>query len=132
LKIKGFILNIIILLLIILVAFLFYSQRTIKPSSDFEKIVVVAHKYIKALEVGDINAMVEYSDDIRYPNKSEQKLNYKEINADIKEAQVLSIIRSSEKEYSLTLSLTTDGRNETIEFPVVDKDNKWTIIVGKE
>ncbi|WP_068776044.1 hypothetical protein [Paenibacillus sp. FJAT-26967] len=86
--------------------------------------------YLKALENKDVETMVKLTDDIRFPDKEEQKNQYNSINQNIKNTSIKELKLISETEYLGMVSLIEDDKEREISFPVKKIDNQWKIIVG--
>jgi len=90
-------------------------------------------KYLSAIESGDINEIVKYSDDIRFPDKNEQRLEYEKIQDDISDTSIEKLEKISDTEYQVTIKYKQDkGQLTEIKFPVVKKEDGWRILVGRD
>lgn len=90
-------------------------------------------KYLSAIESGDVNEMVKYSDDIRFPDKIEQRLEYQKIQDDISDTSIENLEKISNTEYQVTIKYKQDkGEFTEIKFPVVKKEDGWMILVGQD
>lgn len=90
--------------------------------------------YLTAVESKDISEMIKYADDIRFPNKQEQKYEYENIPEIITETNLEKLEKVTETKYQATIKYKKDddGTPSEITFPVIKKDNDWRIIVGQE
>jgi len=90
-------------------------------------------KYLFAIESGDINEMVKYADDIRFPDKNDQKMEYENIDDDITDTSIEKLEKISATEYQVTIRYRQGKGDLTkITFPVTKKDDGWKIIVGQD
>lgn len=89
--------------------------------------------YLAAIESGTISEMIKYADDIRFPNKQDQKNEYENIQDDISETSLEKLVKITETEYHAIIKYKQDNRDSTeITFPVIKKDDGWKIIVGED
>jgi ketosteroid isomerase-like protein len=89
--------------------------------------------YLAAIESGTISEMIKYADDVRFPNKQDQKNEYENIQDDISETSLEKLVKITETEYHAIIKYKQDNRDSTeITFPVIKKDDGWKIIVGED
>jgi ketosteroid isomerase-like protein len=90
--------------------------------------------YLAAIESGTISEMIKYADDVRFPNKQDQKNEYENIQDDISETSLEKLVKITETEYHAIIKYKQDNREDSTEitFPVIKKDDGWKIIVGED
>lgn len=89
--------------------------------------------YLAAIESGTISEMIKYADDVRFPNKQDQKNEYENIQDEISETSLEKLVKITETEYHAIIKYKQDNRDSTeITFPVIKKDDGWKIIVGED
>lgn len=89
--------------------------------------------YLAAIEAGTISEMIKYADDVRFPNKQDQKNEYENIQDDISETSLEKLVKITETEYHAIIKYKQDNQDSTeITFPVIKKDDGWKIIVGED
>lgn len=92
-----------------------------------EKVATLVNKYLEAVEINDISSMVKYADDIRFPDKAEQKEQYSTIDFDITDTK-----KVSETEFEATVELIEEGNLTNFTFPVEKQKTGWKVIVGQD
>lgn len=89
--------------------------------------------YLAAVESGTISEMIKYADDVRFPNKEDQKNEYESIQDDISETSLEKLVKITETEYHAIIKYKQANWDSTeITFPVIKKDDGWKIIVGED
>lgn len=96
-----------------------------------EKVTGLVNSYLKALESKDISAMVKYTDDLRFPDKVEQKKDYEKINEEITDTKIIKIKRVSETEFEASVEIVSNGNLYKPTFPIKKQGNDRKIIVGQ-
>ena len=76
--------------------------------------------------------MVKYADDIRFPDKVEQKEQYSSIDEDITDTKIVELKKVSETEFEATVELINNGNLAEFTFPVEKQKAGWKIIVGQD
>ncbi|GAA0336530.1 hypothetical protein GCM10008967_28610 [Bacillus carboniphilus] len=97
-----------------------------------EKVTGVVNNYLEALESKDISAMVKYTDDLRFPDKEEQKKQYKNIEEEITDTKIVEVKQVSEIEFKATVEIVSDGKLNELTFPIQKQEEDWKIIVGQD
>lgn len=101
-------------------------------TNDEEIIKKNITSYLAAIESGNISEMIKYADDVRFPNKQDQKNEYENIDDDISETSLDKLVKITETEYHAIIKYKQDSQDFTeITFPVIKKDDGWKIIVGE-
>ena len=116
-----------ILLLILLVG---CSTETTLTTD--EEVTNLVNNYLEALETKDISSMVKYADDIRFPDKVEQKEQYSSIDEDITDTKIVELKKVSETKFEATVELINNGDLAKFTFPVEKQKTGWKIIVGQD
>jgi len=102
-----------------------------------EKVVTVVSNYLQAVETKDISSMVKYADDIRFPNKAEQKEQYssifdEDIHSDVTDTKIVELKKVNETEFEATIELIEQGDLTKSTFPVKKQKRGWKVIVGQD
>ena len=97
-----------------------------------EKVTSLISDYLGALESKDISAMAKYTDDLRFPDKDEQKKQYSNIKAEITDTKIIEIKKVSETEFEATVEMVSDGDLNEFIFPIQKQKEDWEIIVGQD
>lgn len=97
-----------------------------------EEVTNLVNNYLEALETKDISSMVKYADDIRFPDKDEQKEQYSSIDEDITDTKIVELKKVSETEFQATVELINNGDLSNFTFPVEKQNTGWKIIVGQD
>ncbi|MEK3936395.1 hypothetical protein MKY41_13825 [Sporosarcina sp. FSL W7-1349] len=92
----------------------------------------VLSNYLSALENHDINALVKYSDDLRFPDKSVQKENYLDIEHTNPIAKIIELQSISPTEFEATVEIVEEDGQLELTLPIQQKKNKWKVIVGQD
>ncbi|KEF39545.1 hypothetical protein M670_01318 [Schinkia azotoformans MEV2011] len=96
-----------------------------------EKVTGLVNSYLEALESKDRTAMVKYTDDLRFPDKEEQKKEYEKINDEITDTRIVEIKNVSETEFEATVEMVVNGDKNELIFPIQKQEKDWRIIVGQ-
>jgi ketosteroid isomerase-like protein len=83
-----------------------------------EKVTGLVTSYLEALETKDISAMVKYTDDLRFPDKEEQKKQYSNIEEEITDTKIVEIKKVSETKFKATVEIVSDGNLNELTFPI--------------
>lgn len=97
-----------------------------------EQVTELVQKYVEALKVNDTAKLVKYSDDVRFPDKKQQKEEYLSIEQDITDAKMMSVNQVTDTEFETTLEITADGESNQLEFLVEKQTSGWKVIVGQD
>lgn len=102
-----------------------------------EKVVTVVSNYLQAVETKDISSMVKYADDIRFPDKAEQKEQYssifdEDIHSDVTDTKIVELKKVNETEFEATIELIEQGDLTKLTFPVKKQKRGWKVIVGQD
>ncbi|MDQ0268332.1 CHASE3 domain-containing protein [Cytobacillus purgationiresistens] len=100
---------------------------------DINEVTNLLNSYLHALETNDVSLLVEYSNDIRFPNKDEQKEQYLSIEQQISDTKIVELNRVNEIKFEATIELVDDGDMSELKLPIEkQKSNEWIIIVGQD
>ncbi|MEG0619453.1 MAG: hypothetical protein RR557_09160 [Bacilli bacterium] len=98
-----------------------------------EEVTNLVNNYLEALELTDVSSLVKYSDDLRFPDKVEQKERYSNIDENITDTKIVELKKVSETKFEVTVELIDNGgylKKPT--FPVEKQKTGWKIIVGQD
>lgn len=101
-----------------------------------EKVATLVSNYLQAVETKDISSMVKYADDIRFPDKAEQKEQYssifnEDIHSDVTDSKIVELKKVNETEFEATIELIEQGNLTKLTFPVQKQKRGWKVIVGQ-
>ncbi|MFD1927669.1 hypothetical protein ACFSFY_06265 [Sporosarcina siberiensis] len=102
-----------------------------------EKVATLVNNYLEAVETNDVSSMVKYADDIRFPDKAEQKEEYSSIidegiNSNITGTKIVELKKVNETEFAATVEMIDEGNLTNFTFPVEKKKRGWKVIVGQD
>ncbi len=97
-----------------------------------EKVATLVSNYLQAVETKEISSMVKYADDIRFPDKAEQKEQYSTIDFDITDTKIVELKKVNETEFEATIELIEQGNLTKLTFPVQKQKRGWKVIVGQD
>jgi hypothetical protein len=110
---------------------LIHDSKANAEHSPDRAITTVVTSYLQAIETGNLDAMVQNSDDLRFPDKVDQKKNYAGIKQTITNASVNSLEKITTTIYKANITATIDGNPQQFAIPVVYKYGKWLVIIGQ-
>jgi len=102
-----------------------------------EKVATLVSNYLQAVETKDISSMVKYADDMRFPDKAEQKEQYssildEDIHSDVTHTKIVELKKVNETEFEATIELIEQGNLTKLTFPVQKQKRGWKVIVGQD
>ncbi|MCM3760120.1 hypothetical protein M3212_04865 [Alkalihalobacillus oceani] len=100
-----------------------------------EEVETMVNSYLEALVTKNIEALVHYSDDLRFPDKEEQLAQYVTIDNTITHASMKELTKVNEREYAVTIRFIDEREPRPFEqtFSVrFQKGKGWKIIVGED
>ena len=97
-----------------------------------EEVTNLVNNYLEALEKKDISSMVKYTDDVRFPDKVEQKEQYSNIDDDITDTKIVELKNVDETKFEATVELISNGNLAKFTLPVEKQKTGWKIIVGQD
>lgn len=97
-----------------------------------EKVTTLVSNYLEAVETKDVPSMVKYADDIRFPDKAEQKEEYSAMDNNITDTKIVELKKVSETKFEATIEAIEEGNLIQLTFPVEKKKNGWKVIVGQD
>jgi hypothetical protein len=125
-------------LLICVIAFgLIVTLSLIKDSkghaakSPEAAIRTTVQSYLSAVNTGDTDTMVKYTDDLRFPDKATQKENYKGIKEAVTNISIKSLEKMTETSYKVTIMANIQGNQQEFAVPVVNKYGMWLVVIGQ-
>ncbi len=121
-----------LMVLVVLILIILSGCSSEASLTNDEKVTGLVNSYLEALESKDISAMVKYTDDLRFPNKEEQKKQYSNIEEEITDTKIVEIKEISETEFEATVEISSDGNINELTFPIQKQDEDWKIIVGQD
>jgi hypothetical protein len=110
---------------------LIHDSKANAEQSPNQAITTVVTNYLQAIETGNLDVMVQNSDDLRFPDKADQKKNYAGIKQVITNASVTSLEKVTTSIYKANIKATIDGNPQEFAIPVVYKYGKWLVIIGQ-
>ena len=102
-----------------------------------EKVETFVSNYLQAVETKDISSMVKFADDIRFPDKAEQKEQYssifdEDIHSDVNDTKIVELKKVNETEFEATIEMIEQGNFTELTFPVQKQKRGWKVIVGQD
>ncbi|QGQ97819.1 hypothetical protein EHS13_24480 [Paenibacillus psychroresistens] len=102
------------------------------PEQAIKKTILA---YLNALNSGDIDSLVQYSDDLRFPDKSVQKDTYTQnkFQQSITDITIKTLEPQTATSYMVIFSAKIDGDpRDNLPIPVVYKYGKWLVVMGQQ
>jgi hypothetical protein len=93
-------------------------------------IKTTVQSYLNAVNTGDTETMVKYTDDLRFPDKATQQENYKGIKEDITNISIESLEKMTETSYKVNITAHIQGKPQEFAVPVVNKYGMWLVVIG--
>jgi hypothetical protein len=87
--------------------------------------------YLNSVNTGDIDKMIQYTDDLRFPDKSVQKANYKGLKESVNNISIKGLEPLTPTSYRVNISATVNGKKAEFAIPVVKKYGVWLVVVGQ-
>lgn len=123
------------LILVVPAMLSFLERNQTSQLSQAEEVETMVNSYLEALKTRDIQALVQYSDDLRFPDKEEQLAQYLTIDETITHASIKELTKVNEREYAVTIRFIDEQEPLPFEqtFSVrFQKGEGWKMIVGEE
>jgi hypothetical protein len=127
----GFILGILVLGILVAISLIHDSKANAAQSPEKAIKNTVQH-YLDAVNTGDIDTMVKYTDDLRFPDKSVQKTNYKGIKESVTDISIQSVEPLSPTSYKVNVTATIKGNKQQFALPLVNKYGMWLVVIGQQ
>jgi hypothetical protein len=116
---------------LLLAVSLVHDSKADAAQSPEKAISNTVNAYLNAINTGDTDTMVKYTDDLRFPDKATQKENYKNIQkVAISNITIKSFDKITETSYHVNVSATIQGKTEGFAIPVVNKYGMWLVVIG--
>jgi ketosteroid isomerase-like protein len=90
------------------------------------------HYYLDAVNAGDIDSMVKYTDDLRFPDKTVQKTNYKGIKESVTDVSIQSLEPLSPTSFKVNVTAIIKGNKQQFALPLVNKYGMWLVVIGQQ
>jgi hypothetical protein len=116
--------------LIVALSFMQDSKGSAAKSPD-TAIRTTVQSYLNAVNAGDAETMVKYTDDLRFPDKATQIENYKGIKEAITNVSIKSLEKMTETSYKVNISANIQGNQQEFAIPVVNKYGIWLVVIGQ-
>ncbi|WP_409369602.1 hypothetical protein [Lysinibacillus sp. 38-6] len=97
-----------------------------------EEVKTLVSNYLEAVETNDISSIIKYADDVRFPDKDEQKKQYSTIDSDITDTKIVELNKVNETEFEVTIEVVDKGNLTKLTFPVKKQKTGWKVIVGQD
>jgi hypothetical protein len=114
---------------------LIHDSKANAAHSPEQAIKTTVLAYLNSVNSGDIDTMIQYSDDLRYPDKSVQKANYTslKIQESITNISIKFIEPLTPTSYKVSFSAKISGNQvEELALPVVNKYGVWLVVIGQQ
>jgi hypothetical protein len=126
-------------ILIALIAFgallaisLIHDSKANAAHSPEQAIKTTVLAYLNSVNTGDIDTMIQYTDDLRFPDKSVQKDNYKGLKESVTNISIKGLEPLTPTSYKVNISATINGNKEEFALPVVNKYGVWLVVIGQQ
>jgi hypothetical protein len=116
---------------LLLAVSLIHDSKAHAALSPEKAIGTTVHSYLNAINTGDTDTMVKYTDDLRFPDKATQKENYKNIKEAISNITIKSFNKMTETSYKVNVAATIQGKTQEFAIPVVNKYGMWLVVIGQ-
>ncbi len=116
----------------ILTIALIHDSKADAAGSPEEAIKTTVLAYLNSVNSGDIDTMVEYTDDLRFPDKSIQKQNYEGLKQPVTDIVIKGMEPLTPTSYKVDFSATINGATEDLALQVVNKYDKWLVVIGQQ
>lgn len=91
------------------------------------------HYYLEAINAGDVDTIINYTDDSHFPDKSVQKESYKSFKKQsITDISIQGLEAISPTSYNVSVTATIQGKKEQFALPLVNKYGMWLIVIGQQ
>jgi hypothetical protein len=127
-------------ILVVIIAFgilvaisLIHDSNAKAAQSPEAAIKNTVHYYLDAINAGDIETIVKYTDDSRFPDKSIQLENYKSFQkTSVTDITIQGLEAISPTSYNVNLTATIQGKPQQITLQLVDKYGMWLVVTGQQ
>ncbi|MGM0924713.1 MAG: hypothetical protein ACQEWW_26605 [Bacillota bacterium] len=94
----------------------------------------IVYDYLEAIETKNISAAIKYADDLRFPDKENQKEQYSILFSEqhITDTKIVNLKKISGTEFKATVEFVENGNLGKYTFPIHQKEKEWKIIVGQD
>jgi hypothetical protein len=118
---------------LLLAASLIHDSKANAALSPEKAINNTIQAYLNAINAGDTDTIVKYTDDLRFPDKATQLENYKSmvIKETISNISIKSLDKLTETSYKVNVSATIQGQTQEFAIPVVNKYGMWLVVIGQ-
>jgi ketosteroid isomerase-like protein len=102
------------------------------PEQAIKKTVLA---YLNSINSGDIDTLVQYTDDLRYPDKTVQKANYTSVKLQesITDIVINTIEPLNATSYKASISAKISGTQaNNLGILVVNKYGEWLVVTGQQ
>jgi hypothetical protein len=127
----GFITGILVLGILVAISLIHDSSANAAQSPE-KAIRKTVHYYLDAVNAGDIDSMVKYTDDLRFPDKTVQKTNYKGIKESVTDVSIQSLEPLSPTSFKVNVTAIIKGNKQQFALPLVNKYGMWLVVIGQQ
>lgn len=115
---------------------LFASVNTYASTTAEEEAKNAVTQYLQSVQVGDVEGMMEYTKDLRFPDEAQKRDSYELLALDtdaVRDLEVLSLNTIDSANMLLRIKFTSkySGPHE-LELPVIKENGHWKVVVGGE
>jgi hypothetical protein len=115
----------------LLVISLIHDSKANAAHSPEQAIKSTVLAYLNSVNTGDIDTMIKYTDDLRFPDKSVQKANYKGLKESVTNISIMGLEQLTPTSYKVNISATIKASKQEFALPVVNKYGVWLIVIGQ-
>jgi hypothetical protein len=127
----GFILSILAFGILVAIS-LIHDSNAYAAQSPEKAIKNTVHYYLDAVNAGDIDSMVKYTDDLRFPDKTVQKTNYKGIKESVTDVSIQSLAPITPTSYKVNVTAIIKGNKQQFALQLVNKYGMWLVVIGQQ
>lgn len=128
----GIFVGIIILGILVAIALIHDSKANAAQSPEIAIKSTVQH-YLAAINANDLDNIVKYTDDARFPDKSIQRETYKSFQkTTITDISIQGLEAISPTSYSVNIKATIQGQQQQVALQVVNKYGMWLVVTGQQ
>ncbi|MFL0366239.1 hypothetical protein ACH0BF_24995, partial [Pseudobacillus sp. 179-B 2D1 NHS] len=110
------------------------NLQEVEEEHTMLQIESIVFDYLEAIKTKNISAATKYADDLRFPDKENQKEQYSILFSEqnVTDTKIVNLKRVSETEFKATVEFVENGNLGKHIFPIQQKEKEWKIIVGQD
>ncbi|MFL0366182.1 hypothetical protein ACH0BF_24635 [Pseudobacillus sp. 179-B 2D1 NHS] len=110
------------------------NLQEVEEEHTMLQIESIVFDYLEAIKTKNISAATKYADDLRFPDKENQKEQYSILFSEqnVTDTKIVNLKKVSETEFKATVEFVENGNLSKHTFPIQQKGKEWKIIVGQD